>query len=484
LKQAGKNVVVIGGGISGLAAAFWLRQNGFEVTVLERDSRAGGVIRSEHTNGYTLDYAANCLANFLPEVNHLCETVGLSGEQIFRNKQASRRYLLKQGITQAVPLTAFEMMTSSFWPWTARLRMAMEPFVPASEPESEETVADFVRRRFGRELFEQAIEPFIAGTFSGDAEQACVRSMLPRLYGLEQQYGSVIRGVIASRLSGRKSRYPTRLFSFRDGMEALPHALARYLGNRLVLDTEVKSITRSGRRWKVEAEYSGCPVALEADAVILAVPAQAAARLLDPLSDVLAVQLKSVVYAPMAVVFTGFRKNDIRHPLDGIGCLVPGREGRRILGSLWNSSLFVHRAPAGRALLTSYVGGLRRPDAVEYDDQKLLDWVMTDMKAMLGIHGNPEVVRIIRHRHGLPQYQLGHQRRLATIAKQLRLLPGLYLCGNFLDGISIRDRIARGRQLANRICSEMSGHAGLSLVRQDGCREEDANSWMERRKSG
>jgi len=464
LKQTGKSIIVIGGGISGLSTAFWLRQKGYDVTVLERDARAGGVIRSERIKGYTIDHAANCLMNFLPEVNHLIETVGLAGEQVFRKPGANKRYLLKQGRPKAVPLTPKEILTSSFWPWPAKLRMAMEPFIPASSPDTGETVAEFIRRRFGRELLEQAIDPFVAGTLSGDPERTCVQSAMPKFYGLEQKHGSVIRGAIASKLAGLRTRCPVQMSSFRAGMEALPTAIARYLGDRVLTGTRVSSIERIGQRWVVSAEYAGSPMQIEADAVVTAVPAQAAAQLLEPLSDLVADQLKSIVYAPMGVLTLGFRTQDIAHPLDGIGCLVPGRENRKLLGSLWNSSLFAHRAPEGRMLLTCYLGGMRNPEMLKHDDQRLTDLVISDLSKMLGIRGEPEFVRIIRHKKGLPQYHLGHQQRLATINEQLSLLPGLYLTGNYLDGVSVRDRIARGKQLAERIFAGMPGRAGLSLV--------------------
>ncbi|MDQ6959710.1 MAG: protoporphyrinogen oxidase, partial [Mariprofundaceae bacterium] len=323
LKQAGKSIVVIGGGISGLTTAFWLRQQGYEVTVLERDARAGGVIRSERIKGYTIDHAANCLMNFLPEVNHLIETVGLAGEQVFRDPGANKRYLLKQGVPQAVPLTPKEIFTSSFWPWPAKLRMAMEPFIPASGPDTGETVAEFIRRRFGRELLEQAIDPFVAGTLSGDPDRTCVQSAMPKFYGLEQKYGSVIRGAIASKLAGVRTRCPGQMSSFRTGMEALPAAIARYLGDRVLTGARVSLIERIGRQWVVTAVYAGSTMQIEADAVVVAAPAQAAAQLLEPLSDLVADQLKGIVYAPMGVLTLGFRARDIAHSLDGIGCLVP-----------------------------------------------------------------------------------------------------------------------------------------------------------------
>ena len=459
-----KQVIIIGAGMSGLSTAFWLRQKGIEATVLERSDRVGGVIRSEKIDGYTIDHAANCLMNFLPEVYHLCDTVGLSERRVFRSDTATRRYMLKGGRPQSVPLTPKAMLASPFWPWRAKLRMAMEPLVPASRPDTEETVAGFIRRRFGNELLEQAIEPFVAGTLAGDPEQACVRSTMPKFYEFEQRYGSVLRGVVASKLAGTRTRCPMRLFSFRDGMESLPAAIGRYLGKSLQSGVEVREVERRGRQWRIETICDGQSTEVEADTLVIATPAPIAAQLLHPVTELAAEQLNSIAYAPMAVMTLGFRSSDVGHNLDGIGCLIPKREGRYLLGTLWNSSLFAERAPKGRVLLTCYMGGLSHPDVLNYDDGQLLDMALVDLRQMLDIRGEPEFMRVIRHHQGLPQYHLGHQQRLATIREQLQLAPGLHLCGNYLDGVSIRDCVARGRLLAEQIASDVGRDGKLALV--------------------
>jgi len=451
-----RHVAVIGGGISGLSIAFWLHQKGCHVTVLEREERVGGIIRSERIHGYTIDHAANCLMNYLPEVNHLIETVGIAGQRIFRDPAANQRYLLKHGKPQAVPLTPKEIFTSSFWPWKAKLRMAMEPFISASESATEESVADFIRRRFGRELFEQAIDPFVAGTLSGDPEQACIQSVMPQFYNMEQRYGSVIRGMLAARKAGSRSHYPKQLFSFKQGMETLPVAIARYLGDRVRTGTRIQSVERIGKQWMLTAVCVQGEEKIGADAVVLATPAASAARLVAPLSAVLAGQLNGIPYAPMAVLTLGFPDRAIKHPMDGMGCLIPAREKKNVLGLFWNSSLFSNRAPNGHALVTCYAGGMRNPTMPELDDEQLLALVMADLRDMMDVHGEPEFVRIIRHARGLPQYHLGHQQRLTTIQEQLHLLPGLYLAGNYLDGVSVRDRISMGKTLAQRILQQIA----------------------------
>ncbi|MES0371714.1 MAG: protoporphyrinogen oxidase, partial [Mariprofundaceae bacterium] len=275
-----RRVVVIGGGISGLSTAFWLQQEGVDVVVLERSDRVGGVIRSEQIDGYTVDHAANCLMNFLPEVNYLCETVGLSTEQIPRQAKAENRYMVKHGKAVAVPTKVKDILTSPYWSLSGKLRMMLEPFIPAAAPDAEESVADFIRRRFGRELYERAIEPFVAGTLSGDAERACAKSTLPKFHEFEQKYGSIIKGAVTSKLVGAKSRCPRNLFSFKQGMEALPNAVAEHLGDSVRLNTGVSAIERVGQRWLVRTTSGGSDAevmeTIEADAVVIATGAKPA----------------------------------------------------------------------------------------------------------------------------------------------------------------------------------------------------------------
>jgi len=444
----GRRVIVIGAGISGLSTAFWLHQSGVEVTVVESSGRTGGVIRSEQLQGYTVDQAAHCLMNYLPEVNYLCETVGLSSEQLFRQAGAEKRYMVKNGQLAAVPDKVLDIAKSSYWSPSAKLRMMLEPLVPKADPAAQESVADFIRRRFGNELYDRAIEPFVAGTLAGDAQRVCAKSVLPKFSELESRYGSILKGALIKKFRGLHETYPRHLFSFKAGMEALPSAIADYLGAAVHTDTQVQSIHRQGACWSVQTVSRGSTEIFEADAVVLATPAPAAAKLLQPLSNILASQLQGMVYAPMVVLTLGFNKSDIAHPLDGIGCLIPGIERKHLLGQLWSSSLFAGRAPMNKVLMTCYLGGMTNPQILQCNDQWLSSLAMQELKSLLGVRKEPEFVHVVRHTKGLPQYHLGHQQRLQSISTQLRLLPGLHLTGNYLHGVSVRDCITRGKKVA------------------------------------
>jgi oxygen-dependent protoporphyrinogen oxidase len=445
-------VAVIGGGISGLSAAFWLHRNAMDPIVLEQSDRAGGVIRSESADGYMIDHAANCLLNFLPEVNTLCETVGVRNEKVYRSGAASKRYLLKDGQPVRFPQGPLEFIRTDLWSMTGKARLLAEPFIPRVRSESEETVSQFITRRLGHETLEQVIEPFIGGSYAGDPSQLCARSTFPILYEIERRYGSLTVGALIKRLKGQQSNCPTHLFSFRTGMETLPRAIRHFLGDRFVSGTIVMEIEqRVDKTWDIIAEQEGKSTVYNVDAVVIAIRSMEAGKLLSPIDTLSARMLERVEYSPLVVVYTGFKRDDVGHTMDGIGCMVPSNEGLNILGTLWNTTLFGGRAPDGMVALTNYLGGRRYPDMVNKTDEKLLSITLADLEKILGIRGSPDFVRIIRYSVALPQYAMGHQDILKTVEGLPDRIPGLFLGGSYLRGISVRDCISYGERLARRV---------------------------------
>ncbi len=453
-------VAVIGGGISGLSAAFWLLQNNIDAFVLEQTDRPGGVIKSENIEGYLVDRAANCLLNYLPEVNILCDTVGLREEQIYRSPTARNRYLLKEGYPLPMPRGPIELINTNLLSLKGKVRLFSEPLIPRARMEKEETVSQFITRRLGREILEQVMEPFIGGTYAGDPGQLCLKSTFPMLSALEERYGSLIMGALIRRLKGSRASNPMHLFSFRQGMEALPKAIRHYLGDRFIPYARVNGVERTGDiSWQIMADQGGHSTVYHTDAVVIATPAIETARLIYPIDPDTYEILKRIEYSPLAVVYTGFKREDIRHPLDGIGCMVPSKEGGSILGTLWNSALFSGRAPEERVALTNYVGGKRHPEMVEKSDKELLDLTLPDLKNMLDIKRDPGFVSITRYNRAIPQYSIGHQNVLKRIENMPDRIPGLYITGNYLRGISVRDCISYGAKLATRIAGD-----SMSLV--------------------
>lgn len=458
MKQAAVHkptVVIIGGGISGLSAAFWLHQNGMDPIVLEQADRPGGVIRSENTEGYLIDYAANCLLNYLPEVNTLCETVGVMDEKVYRSEAAKRRYLMKGGRPVEFPQRPVDFIRTDLWSMRGKVRLLAEPLIPRASSGMDETVSQFITRRLGHETLEQVIEPFIGGSYAGNPDQLCARSTFPILYEIERRYGSLTVGALIRRLKGQKSNCPTHLFSFRNGMEALPRAIRRHLGDRFIAGTRVTEIEqKKDKTWDIIAEQDGKSVVHRANAVVIAAWSKEAGRLISYIDPLSSRMLERLEYSPLAVVYTGFKKEAVRHPLDGIGCMVPSKEGSNILGTLWSSTLFSDRAPAGRVALTNYLGGRRHPGIVDKTDEELLSITLTDLEKILGIKSPPDFVRIIRHSGAIPQYALGHQELLKTVEALPERVPGLFVAGSYLRGISVRDCISYGARLARRIARD------------------------------
>src|SRR3990170_3489668 len=302
-------VAVIGGGISGLSVAFWLLQHDVEVIVLEQTDRPGGLIKSYRSNGYLADYAANCLLNYLPEVNNLCDAVGVGQEKVYRTDAARNRYLLKDGQPSPLPRGLLQFIRTDLWSTGGKLRLLAEPIIARYKSGDDETVAHFIRRRFGKETLEQIVEPFIGGSYAGDPEQLSIKSTFPVLHALEQHYGSLTAGALIKRIRGSRASCPMHLFAFRDGMETLPKAISLYMGDRFKPDTKVKEIRVSDRHnYSIEAEDKGRNVTCQVDAVCIATPANNSAKLLCRIAPDTAALLDRVDYSPVAVVYTGFAR--------------------------------------------------------------------------------------------------------------------------------------------------------------------------------
>lgn len=457
------DVLVIGGGISGLANAWWLAREGLSVEVWESEERSGGKIMSSRSGGYLTERAAAMVLNFRPEVAELLHETGLEREKTARMSGAeAHRYLLHKGRLQALPMRLGGMLASPLWSPLGKLRLMLEPFILTAGA-GDETVSSFVQRRFGREMLEKAMEPFVAGTLAADPELTSAAAALPRLTALEKRYGSVAAGILVNRILQRSTAATTETFSFRGGIGTLTDALSQSPHIRLHPGRRAVELVRKKNGWLATAETRSGSCSLQARQVVVATPSAAAAALTRPLDGKLAGLLQGITYAPVAVVHTGMERSAIGHPLDGTGFLAPRKEGRALTGNLWMSALFPGRAPAGKALLTSYLGGSRAPQVMEWHDERLVDEVLTTLEPLLGIKSAPEMVRIDRHSQALPVYHGAYQARMRAVEVQLKLLPGLHLEANYIGGVSVRDRLARGRALARKIVAEQ----GLAAAQTD-----------------
>jgi len=446
-------VLVAGGGISGLATAWWLAEQGLSVLVWEAGSRPGGKIHTRARHGYTTECGAAMLMNFRPEVSHMLEASGLGDFKVAR-LPAANRYLLDRGRLVAAPTRLAGMLFSPLWSLRGRVRLALEPLA-ARRGHADESVAEFIRRRLGHEMLDKAFEPYLAGPLASDAERADAAAVLPRLTALEQRYGSLIVGILVHKLLGRRGTCPMEAFSFTAGMSTLVEGLAKTPGVALRTGHTLANLEKHGRGWRAVARYAGGETIAHARRIVLGVPADSAATLLSPLDADLGALLGGIDYAPVSVVHLGFDQSAVEHALDGSGFLTPACENTAVNGSLWTSSLFARRAPEGKVLITSYLGGARRPQALDWDDQRSIDAVLSSLTPLLGLRAAPEMVRIDRHHRGLPLYHGAYARRLRSIDTRLAGLAGLHLVANYRGGVSVRDRISCAHATAGEIVSTL-----------------------------
>jgi oxygen-dependent protoporphyrinogen oxidase len=445
------DVLIIGGGISGLASAWWLARSGLSVEVWEAKKRPGGKIMSVQQDGYLTERAASMVLNFRPEVAELVREAGLESAKTSRLPSAeTRRYLLHRGHLKALPMRMGAMVTSPLWSLRGKLRLLAEPFI-FSSGRADETVSEFITRRLGNEILEKAMEPFIAGTLAADADQASAAAVLPRLTALEKRYGSIGVGVLANRILRKRTACTTDTFSFRGGMGTLAETLAKTPGINLRTGHTAEELIREPDGWQATATVPLGQRTVTAHHVIVATPAPAAAALVNSLDSELAELLRGIGYAALAVVHTGMDREAVAHALDGTGFLAPKGESATLTGNLWMSTLFPDRAPPGKVLLSSYLGGARAPHVADWNDERLVDEMLKTLRPLIGIKADPEMVRIDRHREALPAYHGAYQARMQAITARLQHIPGLHLEANYRGGVSVRDRLACGHAVANQI---------------------------------
>lgn len=451
-----KRVVVIGAGISGLTTAWWLHRSGLEVTVLEREASAGGTMRTMCDNGWLVETGPTSALETTPLFNELFEELGITKERVYANDSSKKRYILRGGELHELPMSPSTFLATSLWSMGGKLRLLKEPFIGRAN--KEETIAEFVERRLGREFLDYAINPFVAGVYAGNPEQLSVRAAFPKLYALEEKYGGLIKGMIQGRKERKhrdeKAKDRARMFSFVNGMQALPDAIVSQMKDDVRLRCDVTAVSSIGEgTFRVEFHEGGSKRTLDADAVVFAIPSYVASTLVRPSSKKLAELLDGIYYPPVAEVFLGFRVDQIKRPLDGFGFLVPAKERRKILGTIWSSSIFPARAPEGLVALTTFVGGSRQPELVQHDDKNLLSLVTSELQSIMNMTGSPAYTRIFRWAKAIPQYNLGYQKVLDEIERFEDDTPGLFFCANYRGGIAVGDCVMSGKRIAERIVS-------------------------------
>ena len=458
------SVVVIGGGISGLTTAWWLHKAGIDVTVLERERTLGGTMQTDRDKGWLIETGPNSALETTPLFQTLFNDLDLADELVYADELGNNRYILRNGELHALPMTPPAFLKSRLWTIPGKLRLLKEPFVGRAA--EEETIAEFVERRLGREFLDYAINPFVAGVYAGNPEQLSVRAAFPKLYALEYQYGGLIKGqVFGSRerkKRAEKAKDRARMFAFKKGMQTFPVALGTALSKHVLTGTSVQRLKRLRKghitQYEISGKRIGKPFRIQANGVITAIPSFAAAKLLDPIDSDVAASLNKIYYPPVVEVFLGFKTCDIHRRLDGFGFLVPAKEKRKILGTIWSSSLFPDRAPKDHAALTTFVGGSRQPELTEQSDDAIIKIVADELKEIMGVYGRPAYHRIARWERAIPQYNLGHLSIVRHLEQFEQQHPGIFLSGNFRGGISVGDCVINSEKTAQRVQEFFKNH--------------------------
>lgn len=475
-------VVVIGGGISGLCCVRRLLElrngNGphFDILLLEKDNRFGGTIETAQKDGFTLEMGPDSFVSEKPWGLDLCQKLGLENEILGTQNENRRSFIVRkkrliplpEGFYLIAPTQVKAFLGTPLFSWAGKIRMMMEPFLPGRPPVSDESIARFMRRRFGREALERAGQPMLAGIYTGDPETLSMAAAMPRFRDLEAKYGSVTRGLLESARSrneklpeARGPRYSLFL-SFKAGMETWVKKLADNIPSGLArLGVGVREIFRdqSSGQWKIILTTGEVRTA---DAVCSTVSAKATGIFLKDVSGLLKEKLGSVAYESVATVNLAYRRGQIAHALDGFGFVVPRTENSALVACSFTSQKYGFRAPEGHVLLRAFVGGAFGRETFSQDDERLTDSVRKELSELLGISGEPLFQVLRRYPDSMVQYRVGHVELVRDVEAECAKLPGLFLTGSSYRGVGIPDCIHDAELSAEKIVKYLDRAAGGS----------------------
>jgi oxygen-dependent protoporphyrinogen oxidase len=467
-----RRVAIIGGGISGLAAAHHLHEKApeIDVTLLEAGQRLGGVIHTTKQDGFLIEAAADNFITTSPTAVRLCQQLGLGDDLIRTNPSRRRAMVLCKGNLEPIPAGFLVMAPSRLWPLITsrvltplgKLRAGLEYFVPRKRGHQDESLKSFVCRRFGHELFDRLVQPLVGGIYTADPRRLSVAATMPRFLQLEDQYGSLIRGMLRERKENAQqpersggARY-SQFMSLRGGMSSLIDALAQQLPKESIqLDSPVCSIVPNEQDWSIRLQ-KGDPSWIKADCVIVAAPAKHAAEMLATVDTKIAEEMRGIEYASCAVVSLAFRRDQIGHPLDSFGFVVPHLENRRILSCSFSSLKYEDRAPEETVLMRVFIGGACQADLLRMPDVQLIELAHGELAELLNIEGEPLLRHIARQSRAMPQYHVGHCERIASVDRRLQQFPTLALAGSSLHGVGVPGCIESGEAAASRVISALA----------------------------
>ncbi|NTW97282.1 MAG: protoporphyrinogen oxidase [Oscillochloris sp.] len=469
------DVVVVGGGISGMSAAYTLFKRGLDVLVIEAGEEVGGVMRSITTpEGYVCDCGPNTLASKNPRMWAEFADLGMTDRMVIAGRAGKRRYFLKDGKPLEIPNDPIGLARMEHVSLKGKLRMLREPFI-ARATSPDESVHSFFSRRIGSEVMDRMIDPFVAGVYSGDPAKMSIKAVFPSLWEAEQRGGSIIKGFLGvgkekpkekpkGKAPGPKMRSVT--FNFKGGVAEWPKTIARVLGPQHVWKgARATGLHAAGEGWALVVERDGQVETVEAASVIVATPAYAAADLVAELDAAAAKALRAIPYSSMAVINLGYRASQLSRPVDGFGVLAPSCERRSFLGILSATALFPPFAAEGRALTINMMGGSIRPIRADQTDEELIAQAIADNREILGANGEPEMINFTRWPRALAQYNFGHLERIAALERLEQARPGLSFVGSYRGGIGMPKCWLNGVSTADQVAAYLAARSAVASLR-------------------
>lgn len=460
-----EHIVVIGGGLSGLVTAFNIKHNAagknrqIKIIIIEKEHRVGGKIWSRFDSGYMCEWGPNGFLTNKPQTLELCNKLGISNSLLSSNDNARKRFVVSDGHLHKLPHSQLEFLTNSLISLRGKMRIACEVFINKRNANSDESLANFTRRRLGQEALDKLIAPMASGIFAGDPEYMSLQACFPRINQLEQQYGSLLKAMICLAKEHRKNKKtgvisasPAGpggvLTSFNNGTQELTDALYNAIGKDNVIHTNVTSIEQlSNLSWQIDCGNQ----TMFADKVVLATPAYAASQITHKLSPLLSQYFATIKYSPLAIVCLGYDAKKVRQDVNGFGYLFANNEEKYALGTLWDSSIFANRAPDDKILFRTMLGGAKFSNILNLSDNELKVYTEGTLSRVMGINIKPEFVQAYRHEKAIPQYNLEHKKLITKIENEISKFQGLFIVGNAYYGIGINDCVAAGEVIANKV---------------------------------
>jgi oxygen-dependent protoporphyrinogen oxidase len=438
-------ITILGAGITGLATAHWLEKEGFDISIFEQNSEAGGAMVTNVVDDFIIDFGPNSGLETTPKIREIVTDIGLSDEMIYANEEGNTRYILKNNELLPLPTSPFRFVGTKLFSTSAKLRLLKEPFIGKSNDGYYQSIAEFVERRLGREFLENAIDPFVSGVYAGDPNKLSVKSAFPKLYRLEEVYGGLIKGMIKGakerKLRNEESKQSAKMFSFKNGMQSFPKTIAQKLKGKIYYNSLIKNIRRQNSKIIVELLHNGENIEVKSDVLLSTIPAHLLGKFATSLDSKLNDHLNAIHYPPVLVLFLGYKKKAIGQKLDGFGFLIPSQEKKKFLGAIWSSTIFDNRSPSDKASFTLFIGGARNPDFKHEESEAIIKEGLKEFHEIMRINEEPILIQWKFWDKAIPQYNLGYVEHEHYFEKFERENPGIFLGGNYRGGISVGDCI-------------------------------------------